>query len=235
MKLAAPMVAPIEASENRLDLQTNPLSSTLLGVQLARLNLSTFAATSVGEENTMENPSNGGEWQHVPSSDLSAGSAPASNVYASSGSGYPPPNDPNYPPPQGGGYPPPQGGPPQGGPPPGDGLSPTAAAALAYVTIIPAIIFLVMDPYKRIALVRFHSLQCLFFAAAAFVIDIVAVIILHILSHIPVLGCAVILLWPLIGLAYLGAWILCVFKASKGEYFKLPIIGDLALKMSQQV
>ena len=92
-----------------------------------------------------------------------------------------------------------------------------------------------MDPYKRIALVRFHSLQCLFFAAAAFVIDIVAVIILHILSHIPVLGCAVILLWPLIGLAYLGAWILCVFKASKGEYFKLPIIGDLALKMSQQV
>ena len=186
----------------------------------------------------MENPSNGGEWQHVPSSDSSAGSAPASNVYASSGSGYPPPNDPNYPPPpppQGGGYPPPQGGPPQGGPPPGDGLSPTAAAAIAYITIIPAIIFLVMDPYKRIALVRFHSLQCLFLAGAWIVVDIVAAIILHILSHIPVLGCVVILIWPLIGLAFLIVWILCIFKASKGEYFKLPLIGDLALKASQQV
>ena len=182
----------------------------------------------------MENSTNqGGEWQQVPGSDSSAGSTPGSNVYASSGSGYPPPNDPNYPPPpppQGGGYPP-----PQGGPPPNDGLSPTAAAAIAYITIIPAIIFLVMDPYKRIALVRFHSLQCLFFSGAVIVIDIVAVIILHILSHIPVLGCVVILIWPLIGLFFLIVWILCIFKASKGEYFKLPVIGDMALKMSQQV
>ncbi|WP_158823568.1 DUF4870 domain-containing protein [Granulicella sp. S156] len=189
----------------------------------------------------MQNPTNqGGEWEHVPSSDFSAGSAPASNVYASSGSGYPPPNDPNYPPPppQGGGYPPQGGGgypPPQGGPPQGDGLSPTAAAAIAYITIIPAIIFLVMDPYKRMALVRFHSLQCLFFAGAWIVVDILAAIILHILSHIPVLGCVVILIWPLIGLFFLIVWILCIFKASKGEYFKLPVIGDLALKMSQQV
>jgi uncharacterized membrane protein len=182
----------------------------------------------------MENPTNqGGEWQHVPSSDSSAESAPASNVYASQGSGYPPPNDPGYPPPppQGGGYPPP---PPQGGPPQGDGLSPTAAAAISYITIIPAIIFLVIDPYKRIALVRFHSFQCLFFHLAIFVLNILAGIVLVVLSHIPVLGCVVMLIWPLISLLYLVLLILCIIKASRGEYFKLPIIGDLALKTSQQ-
>jgi uncharacterized membrane protein len=178
----------------------------------------------------MENSTNqGGEWQHVPGSDSNAESTPASNVYASSGSGYPPPNNPNYPPPQGGGYPPPQGGPPQG-----EGLSPTAAAAISYITIIPAIIFLVLDPYRRMALVRFHSFQCLFFHVAIFVINILAGILLFVLSHVPFLGCVVILIWPLIGLLYLAALILCILKASKGEYFKLPVIGDLALRISQQ-
>jgi len=185
----------------------------------------------------MQNPTNqGGEWEHVPNSDFSAGSAPASNVYASSGSGYPPPNDPNYPPPQGGGYPPPGGGypPPQGGPPQGDGLSPTAAAAIAYITIIPAIIFLVVDPYKRMPLVRFHSLQCLFLAAAIFVLEVIF-FIFRLFIHIPFLGCGIALAGMVIWLGILAIWILCVFKASKGEYFKLPVIGDMALKMSQQV
>ena len=42
------------------------------------------------------------------------------------------------------------------------GLSDNAAGALAYVTIIPAIIFLVMEPYNKNRFIRFHSWQCLF-------------------------------------------------------------------------
>src|ERR1035441_4827570 len=49
--------------------------------------------------------------------------------------------------------------PPAGAAPPpaeaSSGLSTNSAAALAYVTIIPAIIFLIVDPYKKIPLVRF--------------------------------------------------------------------------------
>ena len=48
------------------------------------------------------------------------------------------------------------------------GLTSNMAGALAYVTIIPAIIFLVMEPYNKDRFIRFHSFQCLFFAAGMF-------------------------------------------------------------------
>jgi len=34
---------------------------------------------------------------------------------------------------------------------------------VAYITIIPAIIFLVMEPYNKNKFVRFHAFQSLFF------------------------------------------------------------------------
>ena len=49
--------------------------------------------------------------------------------------------------------------------------------ALAYVTIIPAIIFLIIEPYKNRRFVRFHSFQCLFLAAAIFALNIANVVI----------------------------------------------------------
>src|SRR5213082_1956486 len=46
------------------------------------------------------------------------------------------------------------------------GLSETAAGVIAYITIIPAIIFLVMDPYNRSSFIRFHAWQSIFFGIA---------------------------------------------------------------------
>src|ERR1700753_4187142 len=46
------------------------------------------------------------------------------------------------------------------------GMTDNVAGMLAYVTIIPAIIFLVTAPYNKSRFVRFRSFQCLFFAAA---------------------------------------------------------------------
>ena len=42
---------------------------------------------------------------------------------------------------------------------PAEGLSDTAAGALAYITFIPAIIFLVMPPYNTKPFIRFHAFQ----------------------------------------------------------------------------
>ena len=61
------------------------------------------------------------------------------------------------------------------------GLSNNAAGALAYVTIIPAIIFLIIEPYNRNSFVRFHAWQSIFLGIAAFAIDTV-------LSFIPIVG-----------------------------------------------
>ena len=39
------------------------------------------------------------------------------------------------------------------------GLSDNAAAGIAYITIIPAIVFLIIDPFRRSSYVRFHAWQ----------------------------------------------------------------------------
>jgi uncharacterized membrane protein len=111
------------------------------------------------------------------------------------------------------------------------GLTDNMAGALAYVTIIPAIVFLVLDPYNRNRFIRFHSFQCIFFAVAWTVLWIV----LAFIGHIPILGWATLLLWPLISLAGLIIWIILVLKAYQGQMFKLPVIGDMAEQQANRI
>jgi uncharacterized membrane protein len=108
------------------------------------------------------------------------------------------------------------------------GLSDSAAGGLAYITIIPAIIFLIVEPYNRSSFVRFHAWQCIFLTIGCVVIDIA----LSILLRLPFLGLMALLIWPLFGLAFFIVWILALIKAFGGQRFKLPIIGDLAEKQA---
>ncbi len=98
------------------------------------------------------------------------------------------------------------------------GLSTNAAGALAYVTIIPAIIFLIIEPYNKNPYVRFHSWQSIFLGIAMFAVDMV-------LSFIPVVGWVIL---PFAMLGFLVLWVICLVKALKGERFKLPFIGNFA-------
>jgi uncharacterized membrane protein len=102
------------------------------------------------------------------------------------------------------------------------GLSDNAAGALAYVTFIPAIIFLVVEPYNKNSYIRFHSWQSIFLGIAIFAIDIV-------LTVIPILGW---ILLPFAMLGFLILWIICLVKALNGQRFKLPFIGNLAEKQA---
>jgi uncharacterized membrane protein len=102
------------------------------------------------------------------------------------------------------------------------------AGLLAYVTIIPAIVFLLVEPYSRRRFVRFHAFQSVFL----FVAYIAAGIGLSMLGVLPVIRWATLLLWPLLGLAEIVIWLLCVVKAYQGQMYKLPVIGDLAEKQA---
>lgn len=51
------------------------------------------------------------------------------------------------------------------------GLTDNAAGALAYVTFVPAIVFLVLPPYNTNPYVRFHAWQSIFLTATALVIS----------------------------------------------------------------
>jgi len=110
----------------------------------------------------------------------------------------------------------------------GAGLEDNVAGALAYVTIIPAIVFLVLEPFNRKRFVRFHAFQCIFFAIAWTALWIV----LSFIAHIPFLGWATVLIWPLVSLVGFVIWLILVLKAYQGQMFKLPVIGDMAEKQA---
>jgi uncharacterized membrane protein len=99
---------------------------------------------------------------------------------------------------------------------------------LAYFTFIPAVIFLVAEPYNRNRFIRFHAWQSLLFNVSWAVLWIG----LRIIAHIPLFGWLTILFWPIVGLAGFIIWIVLVLKASQGQMFKLPVVGDLAEKQA---
>jgi len=116
------------------------------------------------------------------------------------------------------------------------GLSPNAASAIAYITFIPAILFLVMAPYNKTPIVRFHSFQSIGLAVVYIAFLIVVAICATILAFIPFLRMLVLLipfLYFAVGLGFFILWLVTILKASKGEWFKLPIIGDFAMKQAQ--
>jgi len=115
-------------------------------------------------------------------------------------------------------------------PPPASvgGMADNVAGALAYVTFIPAIVFLVMEPYNKTRFVRFHSFQCLFLCAASFV----AHIALMFVAVIPFLILLTVPLHLLVSLATIALLIVLALKANQNQMWKLPVIGDMAEKQA---
>lgn len=108
------------------------------------------------------------------------------------------------------------------------GLSDNAAGGLAYVTGIPAIVFLMVEPYNRNRFVRFHSWQSILLAIALFVVEVG----LMVLGRIPGVGFAELFIRPLVGLAFFVMWVIVLLQAFTGKWFKLPILGDIAEKQA---
>jgi len=111
------------------------------------------------------------------------------------------------------------------------GLADNVAGLLAYVTIIPSIIFLVIEPYNKNRFIRFHSFQNIFFWIAWIILSIA----LGIIGQIPVLGWMTLFLWPIIGLAGFIVWLVLMLKAYQGQMYKLPVVGDMAEKQANAV
>jgi uncharacterized membrane protein len=100
-------------------------------------------------------------------------------------------------------------------------LADNVASGLAYITIIPAIVFLLVEPYKSNKTVKFHAFQCLGLAVTMFAAGIIMII--------PILG------WIVGILTYLACgvmWLICIIKAFSGGKFKVPVIGEFAEKQA---
>jgi len=115
------------------------------------------------------------------------------------------------------------------------GIRDNIAAALAYLTFIPAIVFLVVEPFKKNRFIRFHSFQSIFLTLAAVAGGLVLKLVFLVLSLIPLLGHLLLLLISVI--VFLGCvilWLVLVVKALQGEMFRLPLIGELAQRQASK-
>lgn len=110
------------------------------------------------------------------------------------------------------------------------GLSDNAAGAIAYITFIPAIVFLVLPPYNASPYVRFHAWQSILLNATA---AVVSFMLSFVLVFFMVFGSFLLVtLTRFIWLAWFVLWLVCVVKALNGQRFKVPLLGDLAEKQA---
>jgi uncharacterized membrane protein len=110
------------------------------------------------------------------------------------------------------------------------------AGALAYLTFIPAVVFLLLDPYRKNRFVRFHAIQCLLLWVAGILIGVALKLAGLLLLIIPVVGpLAFVLISVFVGLAAFVIWLVLVVKALQGQTFKLPALGDFAEQYAASV
>lgn len=118
------------------------------------------------------------------------------------------------------GAPPVEPGPPLAAP----GLRQNMAAALCYIPffVVP-IILLVLEPYSRDKLIRFHAFQSIFLNVSMVVVWTVLRMILPLIAW---------RLFGLLDLAFLILWIYLFLQTYQGKKIVLPVIGELAAKQA---
>lgn len=96
-------------------------------------------------------------------------------------------------------------------------------------------IFLVLEPYKRIPLVKFHAYQCIGLTVVSIAISIVRHVMFAATLGVGGLGTFGLfaLVFGLLHLVLFVLWLIGIISAAQGKWFKIPIIGDFALKQSQ--
>ena len=109
------------------------------------------------------------------------------------------------------------------------------AGGLCYVLgLITGIIFLVLEPYSRNRVVRFHAFQSIFLNVSMIVLYIVLMILGMVLGAVmPFLGAMLVGTVSLvINLGFLVLWVVLMIKTFGGSKIVLPIIGPLAEKQA---
>jgi len=102
-----------------------------------------------------------------------------------------------------------------------------AAAAVAYLPLLPAAVLLFLPAFRNNRFVRFHAWQSILLWGVFFVLTIAALFLSNVAAAMVFL-----LFGILASLAMLFLWIVLSFKAWQGERFELPLFGDLAARLT---
>lgn len=108
------------------------------------------------------------------------------------------------------------------------GLSEAAASGLAYLTFIPAIVFLVVAPYNQNSNVRFHAWQSIFLSIAWAIVWIALMVI----GVIPILTYYFGVITSIAAIGFFTLWVIVLVQAFLGKRLKIPVLGNFALKQA---
>lgn len=98
------------------------------------------------------------------------------------------------------------------------------ASLLTYVLgLVTGILFLVIE--KDSKLVRFHAFQSILISAVFIILNMI-------LGFVPIIGWLISLL--LSPVAFI-LWLVLLYQAFQGKWFKLPLIGDYAEEQSKKL
>jgi uncharacterized membrane protein len=101
-----------------------------------------------------------------------------------------------------------------------------AAAAIAYLTLLPAALILLLPAFRKNRFVRFHAWQSILLWAVFFILSSAALLLSNVAAAMIFL-----LVGILTSLAMLFLWLVLSFKAWQGERFELPLFGQAAARL----
>jgi uncharacterized membrane protein len=108
-------------------------------------------------------------------------------------------------------------------------MADNVASALCYALgLITGIIFLVLAPYNKNPVIRFHAFQSIFMHVACIVVMIGLNIVLGILHLF-----SLYFLFSLFWLACFVLWIYLLIQAYQGKTVVLPVIGPIAQQQAR--
>ncbi len=110
------------------------------------------------------------------------------------------------------------------------GLSTPVASGLAYFTVVPAVFFLLLEPYRSQPLVRFHSWQSIFYFLAVAAIRVLEMLLVSMLPSNIAFSIS-----GLLSLALFIAWLVAVIKAFQGDKWLLPVVGSYAAQTASTI
>jgi uncharacterized membrane protein len=105
--------------------------------------------------------------------------------------------------------------------------------AIAYLTIIPAIVFLTTPALRSSRFVRFHSWQSVFLAIATAILCLALKLLFVVTSILPAGFLIASLALGLVFLAIVILWVVLVAKTIQGQTYELPVIGPVAARLAE--
>ncbi len=112
------------------------------------------------------------------------------------------------------------------------GLDENIAGALCYLLgVVTGVVFYLIERDSRF--VRFHAVQSIVVFGGVLVIQMVLAAAGVILGTIPVLGAVLSLIFvgllsTLVSIAALALWVVLMYKAYRGERWRVPVAGGIA-------